>query len=442
MPTKSSGASASATSSPLPARISIGEGVHFTNFTDEKFTRNRISLKAIVPLSEATAADNTMVTLLLRKATQSYPDFTALNARLSELYGAVLATSVARFNYYQILTLTIQCIDNRFALEGEDIIALCAELLSDIFLRPVLDDNDLFQANDIRLEKQYLLDTIAAEINDKRTYAVEQCVRTLAKGTPLAVRRTGEYASAEKVTQKSVTKAWETLRKTAQIEILFTGSGDPTSAKNTFEQAFSPLEREPISLTITPLGGKAKKVQQVEETMDVQQGNLVLAFRVDGLDSPEEKFAARVFSTVFGASPFSKLFLNVRERLSLCYYCSSSIDIVNHAMLVNSGIEFANKEKAEAEILHQLEEMKQGNFSDELLAESKLLLKNALNTITDSLGSLENRHLQNILLAEDNTIEQDKESISKVTKEDIVAIANKITLDTVYFLHGEKGESL
>lgn len=417
-------------------RHKIGNGIHFSSVSDPKFKDNRISVNFILPLKEETASNNAIVPLILRKGYRECPDFASLNMRLNELYGAGIVADVSKYNAYQILTVGIQGLDDRYAIDKEDVLARCAELLSLVILDPNVDENGVFDAETTGLEKQYLLDSIDALINDKRSYALTRCMQIMCEGEPVSVRRYGSRESAEKITPQSASQAYRNILETASVEIIFTGSGDSETAKNVFEKKFASINRNPITFDLITLRDKAEKPQYHTEKMDVNQGKLVMGMRCGSVTNPKDIDAARVFSALFGGTPFSKLFLNVREKLSLCYYCAARYDASNNLLLVDSGVEAENMEKARDEIMVQLAAVQNNDFEDEQLANTKLLIKNSLTSVTDSLSSIEGWYLTQILRSQNISPEEDAKNLDAVTREDIVKAAKKITLDTVYFLTG------
>lgn len=419
-----------------PNRVLIGEGVWFTSILDPKFKSNRISLNLSAPLKEETAADMAALSLLLRKSCQMYPNMTLLSSRLAELYGAYLDGEVRKHGPREILNLTVQGIDDRFALEGEKMIQECAELLCQALFAPNLDSNGLFDPSDLRVERQYLVDTIDSLINDKRAYAIDRCVKSMCQGEPAAISRYGTRERALAVTPESAAAMYRRLLQTAKAEILFIGCGDPSGAMETFRQAFQKLRRTPEEVPEDAVKLAAGEVRNVTETMEVAQGKLVMGFRVGDVSQRKKYNALRMMLSVFGGSPFSRLFVYVREKLSLCYYCTSRYDRPTGLMMVDSGVEFEKKEAAQEEILNQLEVMRRGEFTDEEFSAARLSMVNAFQTTGDSLGSLEGYYFNQILSGWNKTPEEDIADLLEVTREEIIEAARQVSLDTVYFLQG------
>ena len=425
----------------VPVREQIASGVWFTSITDPKFKLNRISVNLAVPLRDETAAENAIVPYLLRKGCREYPDIACLNSRMAELYGAYLDGEMRKHGGNQILNLSVQALDDRFALENEDMIGECVKLLCQVLFDPKLvgEDEVAFDPEDVTTERQYLVDTIDSLINDKRSYAIDHCVKSMCVGQPAAVSRYGTHEQAEALTPADAMRAYRRVLKTAHVEILFIGCGNPASAIASFKEAFASVEREPQELVKMLPRLKADEVNRITEKMDVVQGKLVMGFRVGDVSDRRDYNALRMMLAVYGGTPFSRLFRYVREKLSLCYYCASRYDRSTGIMLVDSGVEFDKKEAAEAEILNQLEVMRKGEFTEEEFAAARLSLVSAMEAAGDSLGVLEGYYFNQIFIGGDRTPAQEIEDISKITREDIIEAARRVTLDTVYFLKGQEG---
>lgn len=415
-------------------RTAIAEGVSFSAVQDPKFKHNRLSVCMILPLEEGKLAQRAIVPYILRQGTRRYPDFTRLNERLSDLYGASLEASVDKFGSYQVMSLSMVGIDSRFALEGEDMVREQAKLLADIVLDPYLEQG-AFSAKETDLEKEYLKDSIEAEINDKRNYALLRCKTIMCQGETLALPKLGTVEEVEAVTAESAYQAYKELLDRAQIEILMTGCGDPETACQEFQRRFSDRKRQPILVNLSDCRKQpVKEEKDITDTLDVKQGKLVLGFRTDMEVSREERNAARLAVALLGGIPTSLLFLNVREKLSLCYYCAARLDTVTGIMLADSGVEAENCDKAQEEILHQLHNMQKGEFAQNSLQEAKLFMKTAFRATGDSLGSLESWYLTQILCGTAESPEETMACLQAVTREEIIAAASKLQLDTVYRL--------
>lgn len=413
----------------------ICDGVNFRSIRDTKFKTMRISAHLIVPMSRQTAAENALLPFLLSRASREYPDFTKLGQRLAELYGASLNADVQKLGDLQVLSLSASGIADRYALEGEAISGELAKLLCSILFDPPLVDG-LFPEDGFEQEKRQTMELIDSEYSDKRTYARQRCEAIMCADEPYGVNRYGGKEDIARVERPALTAAWKRLLDTAKIELMVLGDCDPAPVYEGFRSAFETLGSRKTADCTTKVVRSAEKVNTVTEKMDVAQGKLVMGFRTGTATPDEEVPATRLMAALFGGTPNSKLFLNVREKLSLCYYCSASYNSMKGIMLVQSGVEVKNMERAKEEILRQLDEVKQGNFDESEVEAAKMSLCNSYRTLSDSLGGLENWYLSQTFASHSQQPEEAAAQINAVTRQEIIDAANRVTLDTVYCLVG------
>ena len=417
-------------------RKEIAKAAFMNSVNEQKFKSDRISICLVTPLEREKATVNALVPFVLRKGCRSCPDFTKLNRKLAEMYGAILDADVVKHADSQIIEVSLQFTDNKFAIDGEDMIKIAAELLADIVFDPNFDEDGFFPEEDLELEREYLIDTIESDLNDKRVYAIGKTLGLVyEKDEPFGIRRYGYVADAEKITAEDLKKAWSDIIRTARIEVMFAGPGDHKAAEEVITKRIKSLEREPLEEK------HAERVayspyREGEESMDIVQGKLVLAFRMGAPETEHEKNAARMLSAIYGGTASSKLFLNVREKLSLCYYADSHFDRGSGIMMVDCGIEFDKREEAQKEIIRQLELIAEGDFSDEEMEDTKRSILNSLGSVGDTLYSIENWYMSGIIEKNIITPEEDAEDMMNITREDVIRAAEKAKLAAVFFLKG------
>ena len=339
----------------------------------------------------------------------------------------------------QVLSCAIVGIDDRFALDGEDVTAGCARLLGELLLAPNITGG-AFPQEDLDLERQNLIDTIQAEINDKRAYTVNQCRALMNEGSRLAIPRYGWVEKARAITPRMAAEQHARLIDTAKVEILFVGCGSPDSAREEFARLFGDLPRHPASFVPEPVVETAASVREKTVEMEIAQSKMALGFRTGCLADKRETDAMKLMSFLYGGSPFSRLFVHVREEKSLCYYCASRFDQMTGAMMVDIGVERENQPRARAAILEQLDAVAKGEFTGEELESARLSYVNSLHSVPDSLSGLESWYLTQILLDRSDTPEEAAAAMAGITREEVIAAAKKVTLDTVYFLASKGGE--
>ena len=413
----------------------ICDGVEFLGFRDPKFKTARMSVHFLLPMCKEEASANALLPFLLSRASREYPDFTKLGQRLAELYGASLNADVQKLGDLQVLSLSASGIADRYALEGEAISGELAKLLCSILFDPPLVDG-LFPEDGFEQEKRQTMELIDSEYSDKRTYARQRCEAIMCADEPYGVNRYGGKEDIARVERPALTAAWKRLLDTAKIELMVLGDCDPAPVYEGFRAAFETLGSRKTADCTTKVVRSAEKVNTVTEKMDVAQGKLVMGFRTGTATPDEEVPATRLMAALFGGTPNSKLFLNVREKLSLCYYCSASYNSMKGIMLVQSGVEVKNMERAKEEILRQLDEVKQGNFDESEVEAAKMSLCNSYRTLSDSLGGLENWYLSQTFASHSQQPEEAAAQINAVTRQEIIDAANRVTLDTVYCLVG------
>lgn len=419
-------------------RISWENGIALNQIQDSKFKHSLISIYFMLPLQKDSASSRAIVPFLWRNSSATYPNLSELNWKLNDLYGADLTASVGRSNGWQTICLSIRTLDNRFALNQEDLSLLSAQLLLDLILNPHLDENNLFFEDEFLLERQYLIDTIESEINDKRTYSQMRCQEVMNPNSPISINPYGTVEQAEKTTNQDVVSAWKTLLEQAHIEVFLTSAQSCQKVQEYMQQKLTSLQRNPIPLKLVPCQQTANPLQEVKEHLEVQQSNLVMGFRVGDLSSLEHQDAARVFSALYGGTPSSKLFMKVREEMSLCYFCSASIQLNNNIMLVSSGIEAKNKNAAQQAILEQLTAMQQGDFSEDEWNKAKGVLCHSMTATQDSLSYLPHWYFSQIWSDTPRSPQQAVQAIQAVTREQVIEIAHRVELDTIYFLTGKE----
>lgn len=411
----------------------ICQGAEYTELIDKRFKTNYIYIHLLEPMERKNASANAIIPDILHDSNENYPTLTALSRKLSALYNASISCGVTRIGDYQAVSVMAGAIADKYTINGENISGEVVDILLDCLTKPRLE-NGIFPENDFRLKKQELLDDIDAEINDKRKFAVGRARENIFKDEPAGIPLNGYREDAEKLTAADVYARYTELLKNARIEVVFSGYGISDADKQKIFDRIKGLDRNVPSGYKTLPSAKKSDMVYVTERMDVNQSKMVMAFKTDCAS----KHTMKMLSFVFGGTPFSMLFENVREKLSLCYYCPSSYNDKKQVLSIDCGIEHQNINAAREEIFRQLELLKNGEFSDELIANSKLLAKSSLKAVYDSPSSMANWFFAQSMEDKIYTPEEEAQLIDAVTKEDIVAAAKGLVPDTVYVLTGKE----
>ncbi len=408
----------------------ISESVSLRAFTDPNFKTMKISVDMLIPISALTAAKYGILPSLVSRATLEYSDYTALSRRLSELYGAALDSSVRKMGAYQVLTLSAGGISSRYALEGEDMFGELCELLFSVLFHPLKTEDGEFVKEHFEQEKRQLLELKDAEFGDKMLYAHQCCEQLHFAKSEAGVNRYGSREDILNLELSGLSEAWEELLKKSHFEIFILGDCEPELS--VFRERFQGLGSS-FPMTYLKMDPPSE-VQRKTEEQTLSQSKLSMAFAVDF--RPEERLAFQLMSAVFGGTPSSKLFRNVREKQSLCYYCSSVFDAAGSTLYVESGVETENLVRAEEAILHELDALQQGEVTEEELDAAKLALCNAMRSVRDSLNAVENFCVSRLF---DPVLEPPDELVRKIEalrKEDVVCAAKKVVLSAVFSLKG------
>ena len=416
--------------------------VFLTHLQTDKFKTNTLSITLLSQLDRETAAKNAILPRVLLRGTEKYPDMECLAQELDELYGTQIEQLVIKKGEIQCIELYANFVDDRMLPEGEEIFEKVTDLLSEILLRPDKKVGKL-RGDYVNSEREKLIDEIQGRINNKTAYAIGRLSELMCDSEAFATFRLGTEAEAETIEAASLTSHYQTLLETAPIEIIYSGRADLEQVTEVLTKAFQDLPRGEIDLdlgTDVRMNSVAETARDFTEEMDVAQGQLSLGFRLGECMEEPNYVALDLFNYLYGGSVTSKLFLNVRERLSLCYFASSIIEKHKGLLFVISGIEFAKYEEAKAEILAQLEAIKTGDITEEEFLWAKRAMSTDLAMLKDDQNTLQDFYLSQTILGEGDSIEEIIAKVEWVEKEDLVEIANSLELDTVYFLKGAEEE--
>lgn len=414
-------------------RRKIADGVYFSSITDKRYKKNLISVAFSTQLSEDTATENVIVPVLLTKCNSKLPTYKAFNNKMSRLYASGIGGTAGRQYDLQTISFGAYYLDDIYALSGEKMTGIMTDILIDCLTSPVTE-NGVFSEKFVELEKKTVIDNIETAINDKRSYAIERAMKTICKGEPASVCSYGTVEKAKLITPDSAYKAYRRMLETMLCEIICTGCSDFDGVAEKFAAAFEKAGRHDIENTTIALSPVKTQTEEVTERLTVNQSKLVLGFK----SHSDDDAALVLLQKIFGGTTSSKLFRNVREKMSLCYYCSAARNDLKGIMLVNSGVENENIEKTKEAVIDQLEEIKNGNFTNEDINFAEMAIKNDFKSVADSAGNVSNWYFDCI---RKNDIVPPEEKLGRylgVSKERIIAAAKSMVLDSVYVLTGNE----
>lgn len=423
-------------------RTELMPGVFLSHLRSDKFKTACMSVTLLTQLRRETAAMNAVIPFVLHRGTTRYGDMEQLSRRMDELYGAAVEPVVRRIGEIQCIGFYGSFPEPDYLPGGEALLGDTCALMAQLLLDPATRGG-LLLPQYVDSEREKLLDIIRSRMNDKRSYALTRCIEEMCCYEDFAVSRFGSESEAENIHYKKLTRHYRELIQTCPVEIFYCGKTDFKAVSAAMREAFSTMPRGEIDYDIgTDLRMNAVEdhVRFVEEEMDVTQGKLVLGFRLGECMEEPDIPALYVFNAVYGSGATSKLFMNVREKLSLCYYASSAVYLHKGIMLVSSGIEFDKLDAARDEILAQLDSVRRGEITDDELRSAKKSVASDLRAVQDSIGELEGFYLSQALDGLDYGPAELAALAEDVTKEDVQAIAKSIECDLIYFLKGSGEE--
>ena len=423
------------------SRQKLMDRVYLTCIPSEKFKTSFLSAQIAAPLEKETAGCNALMVNVLSRGTVRCPDMASIGRELDLLYGARLEPTVRKKGENQLFGFVASCIDDRFLPKGEKLLEKLTDLLGEFFCMPVTRGGRLLEAY-VESERENLADMIRSDINDKRAYAARRLLEEMCAGERYAVDKLGDGAQAKAMTAEALWTAYQALLPAAKVTFYYGGSAGPERVEEAVRRSFAPLltgRTAPVDCQVEP--EPRGPVRTVVDSLDVTQGKLAMGFRTGGITMGSGGYPALlVCNALYGGSANSKLFLNVREKMSLCYYASSMLDKVKGLMVVSSGVEFAQFDRAQEAILDQLEAVRRGDFTQEELTAAIRTVTGSLRGRQDSQGQMEDDRLTGVLFhaaaGEDGELIK---AVEAVTADQVAGAAQKLKLDTIFRLTGKEG---
>lgn len=421
----------------------LDSAVDFHYLFADKFTAETFTVHFVLPLTAETVSGYSLLAKLFKKGCRAFPTQGALAKRLEELYATSLSVAVSKQGESQVISLSLDMLSSRFVFDGTNIADEAFSLLCDVIFDPALDSEGLFPASSVEREKAALSDQLRAGINNKKTYVLKRCREVMCEGEPYSISLEGTQESIRACTPQSLVALYKRMLCEAEIEIFYVGSDPYEVAKSRAARFASCLGERMPKEAKTAVITAAEQVKRETEAVSAVQGKLALGFRTGLTENSEirEKDALLLFNIIYGTSSISKLFMNVREKLSLCYYCFSGNDNQKGVLFVQSGVENGKRESAEKEILFQLQEIRDGNVSDEEMVAAKLAFRDLTRSVNDSPYMMEQWYLKRGFQGDCRTPEEMERAIDALSLDDVRCAAQKITLDTVFFLEGKAEEN-
>ena len=416
--------------------IKIKKGINLNLIKTDKFKTNLLSVFFTVPLNENTITKNSLIPAILRRGSNNLKTQEEISKTLEEMYGASFDCGVDKIGDNQVLKFYLETINNSYTEDGENILKESINILLDLVFNPLVNNNK-FDETYVESEKNNIKQIIEGRKDAKATYALERCIEEMYKNLPYALYKYGKLEDLKNINAENLYEEYKKLINECKIDIFI--SGDITEeVKNEVienKNIVSLEERNPNYIE----SNKENRIKQekqeeiVSESMDVTQGKLILGLDVLK-EQEDDKYTALIYNAILGGTPNSKMFQNVREKNSLAYTASSSYIRQKGNIFVKCGIEIDNYEKALKIIKEQIEDMKKGKFTEEDIKQAKVNIVSTIKFIPEEQDTELLYYFSQELSGYQMNSEEYINKVNSITKEQIVELANRIQINTIYFL--------
>lgn len=408
------------------------EGINLHVIPTDKFKTNTIVFKMKAPLDQEDVTKRALLPHVLQSSSKQYPTTSKLRSYLDDLYGALFYVDLSKKGEYHVISFTVEIANEKFLSDTTPLLKKAFQFLAEVIKNPNVEDG-AFDKTTIDNEKRSLKQRIQSIYDDKMKYSNFRLIQEMCEGEPYALNVHGELKDVDAITPTTLYEYYQKALLEDELDLYVVGDINSDEVAETVKQLMFFEKRTPKSISKKTVGTKTA-TKEIKEAQDVKQGKLNIGYRTNVYYGDEDYYALQVYNGIFGGFSHSKLFINVREKASLAYYVASRLESHKGLMLVMSGIDNKNYDQAVTIIKDQMKAMNDGNFSEEELKQTKAVIKNQLlETIDTSRGIVEilyHNVVSKVVFSLDDWISK----MDSVTKEDIVKVANKIELDTIYFL--------
>ncbi len=417
-------------------QIELKKGIKLHTIKSDKFKTNLLSVFLTVKLDKEKVTSNALIPSVLRRGSKNMQTQEKINKELEELYGASFDCGLDKAGDNQVLKFYMETINDNYLPENDgNILKISLEKLLELVFDPYLE-NDCFSKEYVKQEKNNLKNIIESKIDNKGRYALDRCIEEMYKNEPFGLYKYGYVEDLDKINEKDLYNVYQDLIKDSKIDIFITGNIDENIIEEIKdnENIKKLQDREPKyePHKIEDIEQKEEKI--VKESMDVTQGKLVIGLNIN-IDNEKDKYIVLMFNNILGGSATSKMFQNIREKEHLAYVANSMYFRHKNVIFINCGIEIENYDKALSLTREQLEDMKKGNFTDEDINNCKKGIIATIKGIEDEQDTMITYCFGQELSQTEVKLDEYQDIIEKITKEQIVDIANKVSINTIYFLN-------
>ena len=410
-------------------REHVASNVYLTQLPNEKFKRNRLSINLIVPNERNKATMYALLPGLLERAYEDYPDMKALSRRLNRMYAAQLSIGTSIIGANRCMRFSVQGIKDEYCINGENLLSDLCDLLLGVIFRPCLKDG-AFIEEWLEVEKFKLREEIEGEINDKRGFCIMNTRRKFFGDSMNGVERRGYLEEVDDINVKDLYECYKWMLDNAVVEIFVTAN-NPEVVRDKLADAFSG-ERAATAKILPITAMPCTEPQSYSYAVDTIQGKVCLMYTTTRLLTEDERYHMLVASALYGGTACSRLFKNVREKQSLCYYCAAGFNGFTSSLSVDSGVEHKNTQRTIDAVQKELKDLIEGEITEQEINETKLIIENSLKSNYDGLHGLEAWYLNEAVRNTELTPEEVMEKVERVTADDIRKVLSLLNLNVIY----------
>lgn len=412
-------------------KMILKEGITLHNINTEKFKTNLCAVFLTFPLEYQNATKDTLIALMLKRGSKNLKTREEITSKLAELYGAELDSGIEKSGDNHVLKFYLESLNEEYLPKKEDLLKQSISVLLDIVFNPNINNNE-FNKEYLEQEKNNLEQIINSKIDNKAMYALNRTIEEMYKGKPYGIYKYGYVEQLKEITAQNLYEYYKKLIDTCKIDIFVSGNNiNVEDLKD--NPIIKELKERKSNYVKQGLGSNENKEKVVEEKMDISQGKLIIGMDLN-LKEDNLKFGAQVYNTILGGSASSKLFKNVREKASLAYTVSSNYMKLKSNIFIRAGIEIENYDKTLEIIKEQLKDMEESNFSEEDIMQAKRTILSSINNIEEEQDIELSYYYGQELSDKMMTIEEYKNNIEKVTREEINSVSKSLSINTIYFL--------
>jgi len=398
----------------------------------EKYKTNTIVFKMKAPLDKENVTKRALLPHVLQSSSKKFPTTSLLRSYLDELYGATFHVDLGKKGEYHVLSFSMEVANEKFLSDSTPLLEKAFEFLAEVITNPNIDGQS-FNQTTVDNEKRSLKQRIQSVYDDKMKYSNFRLIQEMCQSEPYALHVHGQLDDVDSITASSLFDYYQNALAADELDLYVVGDVNSEEVEKIAAHLFQFKKRAPKTIDRKGYQGKPE-AKEIKEEQDVKQGKLNIGFRTNVYYGDEDYYALQLFNGIFGGFSHSKLFINVREKASLAYYVASRLESHKGLMLVMSGIDNKNYNQAVTIIKEQMKAMTEGEFTEEEIKQTKAVIKNQLlETIDNARGMVEILY-HNVVADENISLDHWIAAMDQVTKDEIMKVAGKVELDTIYFL--------